>query len=375
MPMQSQNLLPELRKLPGPESDQRKSFRDMIADLRGMERGLYAAETTSATSFAMWVIFDSINVDDTLAEAHEMAFGNYEGSLHDHWQEVLQSGKEASDGFLNALKGKVAEFNAAEMLEQNGYTNVEIAANPIQPEWDISAISPEGEEVLFQVKTGAEGYASDVMERMENTSDIEYLVSTELYDKIADQSPELIDQMADIGYDYELVEGIEDGLDTLSDNMGLDLPDSIGEIVPYAGAIMMGARLMYNVIKTEKEFSTADRTTKNKMQVVQALTVMSRFGISTVLSTAGGFGGGAIGSIIPGIGNLIGGIAGTIGGAVMGMYLNKHLQPRMLNLALSITGLTHSDLFYYKNKPHIDRVALSFRQNAGMLAAVPYSAQ
>ena len=371
MTMQSLNLLPELRKLPGPESDQRKSFRDMIADLRGMERGLIAVETASATSFAMWGIFDTINVDDTLAKAHEMAFGKYEGSLHDHWQEMLRGDEDASAGFISALKGKVAEFNAAEMLEQNGYTNVEIAVNPIQPEWDISAISAEGEEVLFQVKTGAEGYASDVMERMANTQDIEYLISTELYDKIAERSPELIDQMAEIGSDYELVEGIKDGLNTLSDNMDLDLPDSIGEIVPYAGAIMMGARLIYNVIKTEKEFSTADRTTKNKMQVVQALTVMSRFGISTGLSMVGGLGGGTIGSFIPGIGNLIGGIAGTVFGAGMGMYLNKHLQPHMLNLALSITGLTHADLFYYKNKPHIDRVALSFRQDANMLAAVP----
>ena len=371
MAMQSPNLLPELRKLPDPESDQRKSFRDMIADLRGMDRGLIAVETASATSFAMWGIFDTINVDDTLAKAHEMALSNYEGSLHDHWQEKLQGAEGASEGFFSALKGKIAEFNAAEMLEQSGYTNVEIAANPIQPDWDISAISPEGEAVLFQVKTGVERYASDVMERMANTPDIEYLVGTELYEKIAAQSPALIDQMADIGSNYERSEGIKDGLDTLSKNMGLDLPDSIGEIVPYAGAIMMGARLIYNAIKTEKEFSTADRTTKNKMQVVQALTLMSRFGISTVLSMGGGLGGGAIGSFIPGIGNLIGGIAGTITGGVMGMYLNKHLQPHMLNLALSITNLTRADLFYYKNKPHIDRVALSFRQNARRLAAVP----
>lgn len=162
MTMQSLNLLPELRKLPGPESDQRKSFRDMIADLRGMDRGLIAVETASATSFAMWGIFDTINVDDTLEKAHEMAFGKYEGSLHDHWQEMLRGDEDASAGFISALKGKVAEFNAAEMLEQNGYTNVEISANPNQPKWDISAISAEGEEFRFQVKTGVEGYASEV---------------------------------------------------------------------------------------------------------------------------------------------------------------------------------------------------------------------
>ena len=39
------------------------------------------------------------------------------------------------------------------------------------------------------------------------------------------------------------------------------------------------------------------------------------------------------------------------------MYLNKHLQPHMLDLALNITGLTHDDLFYYKNKQRIDDTA------------------
>ena len=46
------------------------------------------------------------------------------------------------------------------------------------------------------------------------------------------------------------------------------------------------------------------------------------------------------------------------------MYLNRHLQPHMLSLALDITGLTNDDLVYFKNKPHIDQVAWSFRQVA-----------
>ena len=369
MAMQSLNLLPELQKLPGPESDRRKSFQDTITDLLSMDRGLYAAEATAAVSFAMWGIFDTINVDDKLAQAHKMAFGNYEGSLHEHWQEMLQRGGVSPDRFLNALKGKRAEINAKDMLEERGCTNVKIAEDPTQRGWDITGNDPNGELINWQVKTGGTNYASDVESKMLENSDLPFLVSTELYDKIAERRPELIDRMTDIGADYELVQGIGDGLETLSANQGLDLPDSVGEIVPYAGAIIMGARLIYTVIKTEKEFSTADRTTKNKMQVVQALTTMSRFSISTVLSTIGGFSGAAAGTAIPGIGNLVGGIGGTIAGAGMGIYLNKHLQPHMLNLALDITGLTQDDLFYYKNKPHIDNVALSFRQNAGLLTA------
>ena len=98
---------------------------------------------------------------------------------------------------------------------------------------------------------------------------------------------------------------------------------------------------------------------------------MSRLGITTVLATAGGAGGTAIGSVVPGVGNLIGGIVGSVGGAGMGMYLNRYLQPHMLNLALDITGLTNDDLFYYKNRPRIDTVALSFQTTAKELGTVP----
>ena len=372
MTMQSSNLLPELRKLPVSKSGQSKSFRDTISDLLGMDRAFYASEAAAATSFAMWGIFDTINVEDKIIQAHEMAFGNYDGTVTDHWQEMSQRGQDATEGFINALKGKVAEIDTKNMLEERGYTDVEIAKNPTQPVWDVSATTPDGEPILWQVKTGEVGYASNVEQLMQVNPDISYAVSTEIYDKISEQSPGLIDQMANIGSDYERVEGIDSGLETLSDNMGLDLPDSIGEIVPYAGAIIVSARLIYDAIKTEKKFSTVDRTSKNKIQVVQALTIMSRFGVSTVLSTAGGFGGGAIGSAVPGIGNLVGGIAGTLVGVGMGMYLNKHLQPYMLDLALNITGFEHADLFYFRNKEHIDQIAFSFQRNAGLQGTGSY---
>ncbi len=51
------------------------------------------------------------------------------------------------------------------------------------------------------------------------------------------------------------------------------------------------------------------------------------------------------------------------------LHPNGYLQPHMLNLALNITGLTNDDLFYYKNKPRIDDVALNFSQQASALAA------
>ena len=373
MTMQSSNLLPALQELPGGESGQHRSFRDHITNLVHMDRAMYAAEFASAASFGMWGIFDGVNVDDSLTSAYEAQYPRLaaDQSLHEQWQDMMGRGPDSMGGFINGLKGKAAEFNVEETLEQNGFTNVEIAPDPTQPVWDITATGPDGQDILIQVKTGAAGYAGQVEDLMVDNPDIHFAVSSEIYESIADSAPELISQMTDMGPDYDRVAGIEDGLNTLSGNMGIDIPDGLGDLLPYAGVLIAAARLIYSVLQTEKEFKAADRTTRNKIQVVQTLTLMSRMGVATVLATAGGMGGTAAGSLLPGIGNLVGGIVGSAGGAGMGMYLNRHLQPHMLNLALDITGLTNDDLFYYKNKPRIDTVAVNFQRTARELAAAP----
>ena len=276
-------------------------------------------------------------------------------------------GEESVVGFVSNLKGKMAEFNAKDMLESNGYTDVELASNLNQPLWDITATSPEGENVLWQVKTGMAKYAGEVEQLMVESPNIDFPVGTEIYDRIAERSPDLVDRMADIGSDHQLVDGIDDGLRTLSGNMGIDVPDNIVQIVPYATAILGSARLLYSVLRTEKQFKTVDRTEKNKVQVVQTLTLMSKMGISVVLAKVGYLAGGLAGSVIPGPGNIIGGIGGAVTAAGIGIYLNRRLRPHMLTLALNITGLTHDDLFYFKNKQHIDGVAVRFRETASQL--------
>ena len=368
MTMRSMDLLPALREVPTDPSWRRRSFREIITGLVNTDRAFFGAEVAAAASFGLWAIFPGVNVDDnlreTMTQAHEMAFGNYDGTLSEHWQEIVDRGSESVTGFISPLKGKVAEINVAESLEEKGFTDVEIAPDPTQSVWDISATGPDGQNVLFQVKTGAADYAGEVQGLMVENPDIHYDVSSEIYQKISESTPDLIDQMTDIGPDYELVNGTTDGLNVLSGNMGIDIPDRVVGIVPYAGGIMAGARLIYSVLQTEREFKDADRTAINKIQVVRTLTLMSRMGISTLLATLGGVGGGVAGTAIPGIGNLIGSIVGTVGGAGMGMYLNKHLQPHMLNLALNITRLDHDDLFYFKNKRRIDHLGWTFQATA-----------
>ena len=372
MPPQSLNLLPGLANLPaipdGP-SGPRRSFQDHIAGLVSRDNILHAAELTSAASTGLWTIFDDINVDDSLAAAYQ---GQYPGlaadhSLHEHWLEMMDRGPESVEGFMIGLKGKLAEFQAQDQLAAAGWTNLSIASDPTQAVWDISGINPEGVETLIQVKTGAADYAYEVQDLISENPDLHFAVSAEIYNRIAASAPEYLGQMTELGPDYLLIEGTEDGLSTLTDNLGIDIPDGIGDMLPYAGAIIAGARLIHSVITTEQQFKAADRTTRNKIQVVQTLTLMSRMGINTVLAMVGGAAGTAAGSAVPLVGNLVGGIAGSIAGAGVGMYLNQHLQPHMLDLALDITGLEQDDLFYYKNKERIDVLAFSFREKAQAL--------
>ncbi len=382
MTMQSTNLLPALRKLPTDEAQTRMSFREIMTGLVSTDRAMYAAEFTSAVSLSMWPIFDGVNVDDdlreTMIQAHERAFPGEARTVWEHHQDALNDPETYNKAFMSPFKGVVAEINAKEQLNQRGW-DLDLAPDPGQLGWDLHGTDPNGNYTQIQVKTGTSYDASDIQEHMGRypVGDVNYAdhyaMGTEIHEKYIESGLDAGGRtLTDVGKDHELVAGIEDGLETLSANMGIDIPDGVADIVPYAAAIMAGARLIHGVVKTEKEFKTVDRTEKNKLQVVQTLTLMSRMGVTTVLAVAGGAAGGAGGTaIMPGMGTIVGGIGGSIAGAGMGMYLNKHLQPYMLNLALNITGLTHDDLFYYKNKPRIDEIAFTFRGRVRELSAAP----
>ena len=388
MTMQSSNLLPALQGLPGGGSGQHRFFRDHITDIVSMDRAMYAAEFTSAVSVGMWYVFgDDPSRTDTILRTDfpgteindsylQLAYERtslFDPDLPDvnvveRWRQALANGEDSKEDFLDDLKGTVAEFNARDQLNHQGY-NLELAADRYQRGWDLHGTNPDGEHVQIQVKAGDSELQFDKTIETIQETDYPFAVGSEINTHISENAPELANRIvADIGPDYLLVDGIEDGLETLSANEGIDIPDGTAEIIPYAAAFVRGARLIYGALKTEQQFKAADRTTKNRIQVVQTLTLMSRMGVSTVLATVGGMGGASAGSLVPGVGNAVAGIGGSVIGAGMGMYLNKRLQPHMLDLVLNITGLTHDDLFYYKNKPRIDEVAFIFQTRAKELA-------
>ena len=371
MTMNSPSLMPQLLELPSEPGDGRRSTKGHLEGLFRTDGAMYAAEQASATAAGFWVLFDNVNVDDTIYKAYQAQYPNLaaEHSLHEQWLEMMDRGEGSMTGFISGVKGKVAEFSAADQLRESGWTDVEIAVDPNQPIFDITATPPGGgAEVYWQVKTGGAEYASDIADAMAENPDIQFAVSSEIYERIADSTPEAVDRLMDMGADWELVEGVEDGLGTLAANLGIDIPDNLAQILPYAAAVVAGARLVYGVIRTEREFREVDRTTRNKIQVVQALTLMARMGITTVLSAAGASGGTAAGTVMPGLGNLLGGGVGALGGGLIGRYLNRRLQPHMMRLGLGICGLEEDDLFYFKNKSVVDRLGLSFHETANELA-------
>ena len=341
----------------------------MIQDLVASDNALAASEFAASLSLGLWGVWDKINVPDALAEAYAAQYPNLaaDHSLFEHWETIQAAGPDSTAGFFSGLKGKLAELNAVEVLEQSGFTDVSIADSPVQASWDISAVNEAGETVLFQVKTGSEAYASSVIGDMQGESSREFLVGSELHDAIGSSSPGLTSRLTDIGPDFELVEGIEGGLTTLSDNLGIDIADSWLDFLPVAASLVFAVSLIRGALKTERQFRDLDRTNTNKLQVVQALTLMSRFGVSTVLATIGGTVGTAAGTLAPGLGNFAGGVVGSAGGAFAGLWVNRQLKPHMLTLALNITGLNHGDLFYFNNRAQIDAIGLSLRHSADAL--------
>lgn len=355
--MRSLNLLPRLNKLPGAST--RRSFCAAMKDLRAGEPALVASEIVAAASIAMWGIWDRVNVPDSLAQAYEAQYPGLaaDRSLFAQWQQVQADGPDAVTGFISGLKGKLAEINSVEMLESNGYSNVSIANNPNQRLWDISAVDEAGEPVRFQVKTGGEGYADAVATDMAAADHIEFLASSEIYRELAESSADFAGRMTDIGPDYVLVDGIQDGLETLSGNVGIDVADSVLPI----GAFFASLRLTSTAWNTEREFTDVNRPTKNRIRVSRGLSLLVRL----IFILIGGVLGSMVGSVVlPILGSILGGILGCVLGAVIGRKANEHLQ-----LAERMSGLTGDDLFYFKNKNRIDELAMALRRRADELTA------
>ena len=370
MSLQSLSLLTELVKLPAAEGVTTLDNAEVISAIRGMDRNHFSIEVSQATEEVMEVVFDTRNVPDDLVnhltEAYRRSFSTFADqgrSVHNHFQEMMERGQASVEGFLSNLRGKVAEVKAESVLEDRfpGY-DFQLAANPTQPDWDLIGRSSDGEDILVQVKFGNEEYADDVLDAMQEHPNLPFAVSSEIYAAIEQVHPELLGRLMDIGSAAELTTSIQDGLGKLAGNLGVKIPDSIGEALPYIGEVVLGIKLIWEIVKTKRELADVEFTDQSKVHGIRVLALGSRFGINQVCMWAGGSGGSAVGSLMLGAGNVIGALGGGLAGLGGGMILNRLLQPRIEEVALKLTGGDAEDMFYMINKIEIDKIGQSLAE-------------
>ena len=244
MGMESLALLPELRKLPAAEDAGALGHDEAVTLIRKMDRDHFAIEVSQATEETLEALFHWRNVPDVVNEAYRRSFSSVaeRHSLYKHYQEMMEHRPGSVEGFVSKLKGTVAELQTKDFLEDRvPGSKFELPESPTQPVWDGIWRLPDGRDILVQVKTGAESYAPTVVEKMEESPNVSFAVSSEIYDRIAQSHPELVSRLiADIGPAAELTESVQDGLGTLAANYGVDVPDSIGEVLPLVGEVVAG---------------------------------------------------------------------------------------------------------------------------------------
>lgn len=355
--MQSSTLLNKLEQIPLVRAHDHYDIKKLNAGLSNIDRTLFSIEIGAGLEGSLNSLFEARNVPDDLREAYKKAFTQVaqNESLYEHYQEMLEKGPDSLRSFIGTLKGKLYEVRLPEKLSSEfpGY-KFTIAEKANQGIWDIKGVDTDGQEILVQAKMGAVTYANDVIERMDENSNVFFSVSAEIHDKIAQLRPDLLPRLIETDVsNFDFTEHVKENLNVLAENLGIDVPDEIGDILPYLSEIILGIRFLYDIVSVERDFKSVQLEERSRMHAIKALILLSRFGISTVCTVAGGSAGTAI---TPGWGTVF----GALTGAVVAGILRKKLQPQMISIAQWLVGVDSDDLFYFRNKERIDQLGLSF---------------
>jgi hypothetical protein len=327
-----------------------------------MRNDLFAIEVGAGAEVALVGMFTAHNVPDDLFEAFRLASPGIaaDHTLHERYLEMVERGPESVTGFVSNVKGKLAELRLPEHLEQEfpGYS-FSLAESQNQAGWDLIGTSHDGgADLLIQAKVGSANYAGDVLERMQDDPNLIFAASNEIREAIVAEHPELAAQFVSLDLsNLEFTAGVEEKMSLLADNLGIDVPDEVGDFLPYVTEIILGIRLLYDIVKVERDFKTVAIDDRGRVHAMKALVLFQRFGVSAVCTTAGG----AAGTVaVPGFGT----VGGAIGGAVLAAKLNKKLRPRTMDVAMWLVRVTEDDIFYFRNKLAIDRIGGSLAQTA-----------
>lgn len=372
--MESTSLLDDLREIPLQDTHGRYDLEGVLDHMQGIDASLFSIEVAAGAESSLGDLFDWRNVNDDVKEAYRMSSPSVaeEHSLFERYSMMKEEGPDSARPFVRNIRSKLGEIRAERKLEEGDPSrSYEIAADQNQGVWDIKGVpkEDEAEPIRVQVKTHEADNAHDVAEAMQEDPDVLFAVSRKTRQEITSNHPELSDQFVEPELSgASLREDTEDNLELLAENQGLDVPDGVGEIIPYATEVVLGIQFLYDIAKTEKDLSEIQTQDRGRLHALSALTLGTRFGISTVCTTAGSAAGGVAGSAAPGIGNAVGSIGGGITGAVGAYYIKKKVMPHAQEIGLELVDLTENDLFYLQNKGDIDEVGASLMRTSQQIS-------
>ena len=277
MSLESLALLPELQKLPTDDTAPDLDFEGQLIRVVDMDRDHWSIEASAGVEASLKGLFDWRNVPDAikdqLIEAHSRSFPNADMPVHEHYAHLRDLGPESVRGFLSNLKGKVGELRTKSWLDENHPEyNWYLASSPTQRDWDILGVGPDGTKFPIQVKTVAASRAADTIERMEDSPATGFAVSREASDRIAQLRPDLSERLIDTGLEHsQVTESTEQGIATLAGNFGLDVPDSVGDMLSYVGEVVLGIRFIFDLISVERDFSAVNLNDRSRVHAMKGL--------------------------------------------------------------------------------------------------------
>lgn len=373
--MQSLKYLDELKAITCDESTEECDLKSLMARMKSLKADDLAIAIGISTEIVLLYAFDKLNVDDSIYEGFIAQYPIL-ASDKSLYEALLDKGgadisSESLRGFVSAIKGKVYEIQLVEHLNSSpDFEGYEFSLSPsaTQPIWDIQGVNADGEQILIQAKMGAEGYANEVYGKMMENPDVLFATSQEVQNKILEKAPELMDRFVGMEIsNEEFTTDIANNVEQLVDNLGIDVPDSTGELIPLIAEAKLVARLVQSNFQVDKEYQDIKKSDIQKIKTLKAMVLISKFGVTKILAICGAKAGMLVdagsGGFTMGLGTVVGGISGAFAGA----KINKEINPKLYDMALDVMNYTRDDLFYLKNKLSIDDLAERFINTQKMM--------
>lgn len=354
--MKSVNYIDDLRQIPCDKKF--VGLKSLVKEIELQKKESMAIEIGIATEVALLCAFDELNVDDKIAEGFASQYPNL-AENQSLYQDLLAKGADTDienlTSYIDRIKGKIYEIELTDRLGEqfDGYT-FSIAESATQPIWDIKGVNADGQEILVQAKMGGENYAYEVKDRMLENPDVLFATSTEIQNKILENHPELASQFVNIDIsNAEFSAQITENVEQLIGNYGVDTPDSMTEVLSFVGEIVAGITLLREMSKVKDEYKGINQSDANKIKMLRAIMVISRFGVTSIAALIGT-------AIFP--------VVGTIAAILAARMINNEIKPYMYDMALDIMGYTIDDMFYFKNKTKIDKIGYNLSQSRLLLS-------